>query len=656
MASTVNSNVVEKEVITSYQCHIHRKIYEAARDGTIITLYSLLSNVPSSLNVKQLLDTPLEEKNIKCTPLVIAAFHGHEHVVNLLMKYGVDIESEGVVHFDGYLISGATALWCAAGFGHLNVVKALVKKGADVNHPTHTNSTPLRAACFDGRLDIVQYLVDNGADINIPNKFNNSCLMIAAYKGHLNVVEYLLKLGSDPNVQAKCGGTALHFAAENGHLDVIKSLLQHGALLTLNAIGMTPLTSAAEQTKAHVVEYFISTEYISQLEKIEALELLGASYANDKDNYSIERVYYYLHWAMRERYKDPQNPLLKRILPAVPAYENRIECQTLEELQAIQYKQNALHMEGLIIRERILSPRNPDVAHPIIYRGAVYADNARFDRCLYLWLHALKLRNMICISIRKDLLRFAQVFSQMFHVGVEVPFNVLFEVLEIAVQELRKNNQSLFNTTEEGLKEGLQEEVDDNIHTILYLLVIATKTLKTRTKSEEESLYRIVYQLQRIPVRTSNGSTLLHLCVNAETPVDDFHTKNVCKFPCSSTTKLLVKCGADVNAKDNNGNTALHVIVGYQKPISDFLTLHDIIDCLYKGGAHMDYTNKTGQTPLESATTGVAEIILKSKADIEMNLKCLAAKAINYHGIDYIRSVPVSLVSFIEDHWVRKKE
>lgn len=74
--------------------------------------------------------------------------------------------------------------------GHLNVVKTLVKAGADVNHPTKSNSTPLRAACFDGRLDIVKYLTFHQADINIANKYNNTCLMIAAYKGHLDVVSF----------------------------------------------------------------------------------------------------------------------------------------------------------------------------------------------------------------------------------------------------------------------------------------------------------------------------------------------------------------------------------------------------------------------------------------------------------------------------------
>lgn len=72
---------------------------------------------------------------------------------------------------------------CSLGSGHVNVVKTLVQAGANVNHATLTNSTPLRAACFDGRLDIVLYLTQHGADIQIANKYNNTCLMIAAYKG-----------------------------------------------------------------------------------------------------------------------------------------------------------------------------------------------------------------------------------------------------------------------------------------------------------------------------------------------------------------------------------------------------------------------------------------------------------------------------------------
>ena len=48
----------------------------------------------------------------------------------------------------------------------------------------------------------------------------------------------------------------------------------------------------------------------------------------------------------------------------------------------------------------------------MIFRGAVFADNARFDRCLQLWVHALRLKQMNKVCVMKDLLRFAQVSSE----------------------------------------------------------------------------------------------------------------------------------------------------------------------------------------------------------------------------------------------------
>jgi Fem-1 family protein b len=137
----------------------------------------------------------------------VAARQGHDKVMRMMLtKFKPDLEKEGTVKFDGYVIEGASALWCAACAGHLNVVKTLVKAGADVNHPTKSNSTPLRAACFDGRLDIVKYLTYHRADINIANKYNNTCLMIAAYKGHLDVVSGTYSQNFPENCQVSFSG------------------------------------------------------------------------------------------------------------------------------------------------------------------------------------------------------------------------------------------------------------------------------------------------------------------------------------------------------------------------------------------------------------------------------------------------------------------
>ena len=186
-----------------------------------------------------------------------------------------------------------------SGAGHLKVVKALVQAGADVNHATKTFSTPLRAAAFDGRLDIVKYLIEHKANIHLANKYNNTCLMIAAFRGHLEVVKCLLEEGADPNQKAHCGATALHFSAECGHVAIIKELLDAGAVITRNDQGMTPLLCAAERTRAEVVEYFLSRPEFDRQDRIEALELLGASFANDKDSYNLDLAYSYLHRAMQ---------------------------------------------------------------------------------------------------------------------------------------------------------------------------------------------------------------------------------------------------------------------------------------------------------------------------------------------------------------------
>lgn len=46
----------------------------------------------------------------------MAARFGQDKVIKMLLdKFKLDIEQEGRVKFDGYIIEGASALWCAAG-------------------------------------------------------------------------------------------------------------------------------------------------------------------------------------------------------------------------------------------------------------------------------------------------------------------------------------------------------------------------------------------------------------------------------------------------------------------------------------------------------------------------------------------------------------
>ena len=91
----------------------------------------------------------------------------------------------------------------------------------------------------------------------------------------------------------------MHFSSECGHVAIVEELLKSGAEVTRNDQGMSPLLCAAERTKAEVVEFLLSRPEFSKEERIEALELLGASFANDKDSYNLDLAYSYLHRAMK---------------------------------------------------------------------------------------------------------------------------------------------------------------------------------------------------------------------------------------------------------------------------------------------------------------------------------------------------------------------
>ena len=61
-----------------------------------------------------------------------------------------------------------------------------------------------------------------------------------------------------------------------------------------------------------------------------------ASFANDKDNYDLNKCYAYLETAMTLRWETV--PIEKILRPPIEAYNFHVECQTLQELQSIKVR------------------------------------------------------------------------------------------------------------------------------------------------------------------------------------------------------------------------------------------------------------------------------------------------------------------------------
>lgn len=169
----------------------HEIAFQLAKSGKLRQLKQYL-NRRTKDERKRIIST----KYNGATSLIMSCRNGHYEVVEYVFEScGASLEQSGLVNFEGENIEGAPPLWCASAAGHLKIVKYLVSKGANVNSTTKSNSTALRAACFDGHIEIVRYLVENCADIEIANRHGHTCLMIACYKGHLAIAKYLISRG-----------------------------------------------------------------------------------------------------------------------------------------------------------------------------------------------------------------------------------------------------------------------------------------------------------------------------------------------------------------------------------------------------------------------------------------------------------------------------
>ena len=575
------------------------KVYQSARDGSS-DLTDLLKRLKTEQR-KTALETKTKDGSHFVTPLIIAAHNGHLNSVKILLGYGADIEDRGTLKIRDEVAEGCTPLWAAAVFGHLDVVKLLIERNADVDGRASKGATPLRAAAFNGHLDVVRCLVESGADVNALTIIENTPLMISCYRGHLNVATYLIDKGAFMDLQNTDGNTALHKAAERGHLEIVSQLLALGASQLPNNQGLTPLLYACDLHSIKIVEYLINRPECTKEQRIDALELLGATIANDKPR-DTENAFSYLKRGMEVRYEDLAHPLLKKKMEPVEAYQNRKESQTLEELALLEGDDHAIGMEGLIIRERILGSENPAILYEIRFRGAVLADSEEYELCFGLWKRWMEKATNNDVSIITYLERFTEVFGKMVLERKPLRPNFIEDVFELLVAASEKRT--------EKLQEGHEsEEQEKTLYCALYLLMIYTKV-----KVQNATMTGFLQRFLRLNPCCSDGNTLLHLAAWHETPIKEDNVRGVCKLPCVETMKLILHAGGDVNAVNIEGNTPLHLAVKY-KPAEpeEVVILSEMLLLLLDIGADPKLVNKNGQTPLDSCETDEARRILSEK-------------------------------------------
>ncbi len=207
------------------------EFFEAIKQGNQDEVKRILRTAPSSIH----------EKENGLSPILVAVYHGHPEVAELLAERTVTLN-----------------IFEAAATGkRAQIVRILAHHPELVNAYSEDGFQPLGLACFFGHLETAEYLIGAGARINSPstNLMNVTPLHSAAAAGHTAIVKFLLKHGADPNVREQGDFTPLHAAAQNGDVESIHALLINGADgEAKTSEGKTPLDYARKSNKPEAVD------------------------------------------------------------------------------------------------------------------------------------------------------------------------------------------------------------------------------------------------------------------------------------------------------------------------------------------------------------------------------------------------------------------
>lgn len=697
---------------------IYQDLYNEVRKAPPLGLLSCtlkcrMENVCSDKDDRRALVSKIHKES-GCSPLFIACKKGNIEIVEYLLSHcGADVEQKGLYEVqDDRSVHHVSPLWCASVAGKVEVVEVLVKYGADVNSVSDTGSTPVRSACFMTHLDIVRLLVSNKADIQRPNHNGGTCLINSVQS--VELCKFLLENGADVNAKDIQNKTALHYAIQEHRSETTKLLLQYNAdPFIFSKWGDDALQTSCLKGAGEIFNHLVDNIDYSPERVASAYELIGTTFLDEHHDTPKALNYWKAACDLRESRGISKEVNISNNSKLDLYYSKLREFTNSSQLEAMSHNQDELRLQSLLICERVLKPYHKDLIYRLMYRGAAYADSLQYQRCIDLWRRALELR------VEKDTILFcdtcftAQALVKLFldlhaknHAGLlsnqRVRVEDVISTIELLVSRLTESHNLLF--VEPQFKRQL-DSYNNILKIITHLLHLLTRIMpssgeirsgsyqvalpegrnqdvivanmspqptraggkrKKDTKDddiemEEMDIRRRVHHIVRninphtfpndyYETKITKGDTLLHLAcmrgntLKSQTIFGEENGQNPPFFPSIAVVKLLVECGAKINANNHTGSTPLHTA----SMVENFN--QEIVEILLDNGAHIDIRNNDSDRPVDMLKRVPEGAGSKINPLHYTTLKCLAARVVAKHSVPYKEEIPAILEEFIQAH------
>ncbi|KAI0244203.1 Glycerophosphocholine phosphodiesterase [Massospora cicadina] len=162
-----------------------------------------------------------------CSPLFYAILRGHAEVVEAIMQLFPNSINLTLTTSDQSIQS---PLGLAASLGYPHLIQLLMRAGVNPFGTNESGETALHIAARNGFDDCVRELLLGAATeasllANLKEYYAGyTALMLAATEGHANICDQLLAAGADPTIEDKWGWRAYEHAISNGFIPICKAL------------------------------------------------------------------------------------------------------------------------------------------------------------------------------------------------------------------------------------------------------------------------------------------------------------------------------------------------------------------------------------------------------------------------------------------------